>query len=166
MRTPILLTAVLLALPAVVLAEHANIKLRLLRVDVDTSKARDEADAVADEEPPAGGINPRPMFKAKANEPLLMQFILTNVYPHGELKDVTVRYFLVREDRAGQKSLPDLTKGAVTQGQFKVNLKPKARVGARVAFTIREPGVYLLRVDTLNTKSDHEHFSAIDVLVE
>ncbi len=166
MRAPILLSAVLFALPAAALAEHANIKLRIMRVDAETAKARDEADAVADEEPPAGGINPRPMFKARANEPLLMQFILTNVYPHGELKDVTVRYFLVREDRAGQKSLPDLTKGTVTQGHFKLTLKPKARVGARVAFTIREPGVYLLRVDTLNTKSDHEHFSAIDVLVE
>ena len=161
-----LLTVAILALPAIAVAEHANIKLRILRVDVDSGKARDETDAPADEEPPAGGVNPRPAFKARANEPLLMQFILTNVYPHGELKDVTVRYFVVRADRAGQKILPDLKKGTVTEGQFKINLKPKARVGARVAFTIREPGVYLLRVDTLNTKSDHEHFSAIDVLVE
>ncbi len=166
MRMRMLLAAVMLIVPAAALAEHASIKLRIVRVDADTGKVRDEADAAADEEPPAGGINPRPTFKARANEPLMMQFILTNVYPHGELKDVTVRYFLVREDRAGQKSLPDLAKGAVTQGQFKLNLKPKARVGARVAFTIRERGVYLLRVDTLNTKSDHEHFSAIDVLVE
>lgn len=160
------LIGLMLALPAVAVAEHANIKLRILRVDADTGKVRDEADAVADEEPPAGGINPRPMFKARANEPLMMQFILTNAYPHGELKDVTVRYYLVREDRAGQKTVPDLAKGTVTQGQFKLNLKPKARVGARVAFTIPERGIYLLRVDTLNTKSDHEHFSAIDVLVE
>jgi len=166
MWTRILLTALILALPAAALAEHANIRLRVLRIDAETGKVRDEADAAADEEPPAGGINPRPMFKAKANEPLMMQFILTNAYPHGELKDVTVRYFLVRADRAGQKTLPDLKQGTVTQGQFKVNLKPRARVGARVAFTIRERGVYLLRVDTLNTKSDHEHFSAIDVQVE
>ncbi len=100
------------------------------------------------------------------NEPLVLQFILTNAYPHGELKEVTVRYYLVREEKAGQKKVPDLAAGTVTLGQFKLNLKPKARVGARVAFTVREPGVYLLRVDTLNTKSDHEHFSAIDVQVE
>jgi hypothetical protein len=166
MRVQMFLATLLLIVPAAALAEHANINLRILRVDADTGKVRDETAAVADEEPPAGGINPRPMFKARANEPLMMQFFLTNVYPHGELKDVTVRYFLVREDRARQKELPNLAKGTVTQGQFKLNLKPKARVGARVAFTIREPGVYLLRVDTLNTKSDHEHFSAIDVLVE
>jgi len=54
----------------------------------------------------------------------------------------------------------------VTKGQFKLNFKPKTRVGARVAFTIPEPGIYMLRVDTLNTSSDHEHFSAIDLQVE
>ena len=101
------------------------------------------------------------------NELLVPQFILTNAYPHGELKEVIVRFFVVREDKAGQKSLPNLAKGStVTEGSFKVNLKPKARVGARVAFSIRQPGVYLLRVDTSNTKSDHEHFSAIDIQVE
>jgi hypothetical protein len=166
MRLRVLLAVVVLAVPPVALAEHANIKLRIFRMDAETGKAREEADAAADEEPPAGGINPRPVFKARLNEPLVLQFILTNAYPHGELKDVTVRYFLVREDRAGQKTVPDITKGTVTQGQFKLNLKPKARVGARVAFTIRARGVYLLRVDTANTKSDHEHFSAIDVQVE
>ena len=31
--------------------------------------------------------------------------------------------------------------------------------------TAPEAGVYLLRVETLNTDSDHEHFSAIDVEV-
>ena len=37
---------------------------------------------------------------------------------------------------------------------------------ARVSFTLKEPGVYLLRVQTANTKSDHEHFSAIDLQAE
>jgi hypothetical protein len=164
MRNLVLLVAVVLgALPLVAQAEHANINLRILRVDAERSKSLDEAKAVADEEPPDGGINPRPICKVKVNEPLVLQFILTNVYPHGELKDVTVRYFVVRQDKAGQKKLPDLAKGTVTQGSFILNLKPKARVGARAAFTIREPGIYLLRVDTANTKSDHEHFSAIDI---
>jgi hypothetical protein len=162
----VLLALFLGVVPLVAHAEHANINLRVMRIDPDSGKSRDEGKAVADEEPPAGGINPRPMFKVKKDEPLLLQFILTNAYPHGELKDVTVRYYVVRVDRAGQKTLPDLAKGTITEGQFKLNLKPKARVGARVAFTIREAGVYLLRVDTLNTKSDHEHFSAIDLQVD
>jgi len=167
MRIAGLLIAVVCgALPLAARAEHANINLRIMRVDADGSKALGEAKAVADEEPPAGGINPRPICKVKVNEPLVLQFILTNAYPHGELKDVTVRYFVVRQDKAGQKKLPDLAKGTVTQGSFILNLKPKARVGARAAFTLREPGIYLLRVDTANTKSDHEHFSAIDIQAE
>jgi hypothetical protein len=167
MRISVPLVAVVLGtMPLLAHAEHASINLRVLRVDAESSKTLDEAKAVADEEPPAGGINPRPICKVRVNEPLLLQFILTNIYPHGELKDVTVRYFVVREDKAGQKKLPDLSKGTVVQGSFNVNLRPKARVGARAAFTIREPGVYLLRVDTANTKSDHEHFSAIDIQAE
>ena len=59
-----------------------------------------------------------------------------------------------------------MDKNVVAMGQFHSNFKPKCRVGARVAFTVREPGVYLLRVDSFNTNSDHEHFSAIDLQVE
>jgi hypothetical protein len=162
----VLLLVAGLAVPLVASAEHANINLRVLRVDLDSGKTTDEVKAPADEEPPAGGINPRPVFKAKVNEPLLMQFILTNTYPHGELKDVTVRYFVVRQDKLGQKKLPDLEKGTITQGRFALNLKPKGKVGARVAFTIPEAGAYLVRVHTTNTKGDHEHFAAIDLLVE
>jgi hypothetical protein len=56
--------------------------------------------------------------------------------------------------------------GTVTDGQFTLNLKPKCRVGSRVAFVLKEPGFYVLRVETVNTDSDHEHFAAIDIEVE
>ena len=162
----LLATAVLAMVPLLARAEHADITLRVLRTDADSGKTLDEVKAAADEEPPAGGINPRPVLKVKVNEPLILQFILTNAYPHGELKDVGVRYFVARQEKLGQKTLPDLKKGTVTEGRFLLNLKPKARVGARVTFAIGEPGVYLLRVETANTKSDHEHFSAIDIQAE
>jgi hypothetical protein len=162
----LMLIAALAVWPLSAQAEHANIKLRVFRVDAEGSKARDETAAASDEEPPLGGINPRPVFRAKVNEPLALQFILTNIYPHGELKNVTIRYFVVRAEKLGQKKLPALDKGMVTEGRFTMNLKPKGRVGARVAFRLDTPGVYLLRVQTKNTKSDHEHFSAIDLLVE
>jgi len=167
MRYRVLVLAVsLAALPMAANAEHASINLRVLRIDAESGKTTDEAKAAADEEPPAGGVNPRPVFKAKVNEPLILQFFLTNAYPHGELKNVSVRYFVARQDKLGQKKLPDAQKGTITQGRFVLNLKAKAKVGARVAFTLAEPGVYLLRVETANTKSDHEHFSALDLLVE
>ncbi len=146
-------------------AEHATIDLRAMRIDPATGQSAEEAAAHADQEPPPGGVNPRPLLKARANEPLVLQFILTNTYPHGDVKDVTVQYFVVREEKAGQKAVPDPAHAAL-KGSFTMNFKPKCRVGARVGFTVREPGIYLLRVQTLNTNSDHEHFSAIDLKIE
>jgi hypothetical protein len=146
-------------------AEHARITLRVGHLDPDSGQIRDETTAAADTEPPLGGINPRPLAKARVNEPLVFEFFLDNTYPHGEKKDVTVRYAVVRVDKVGQKTLPGLSEGVVT-GQFTLNFKPKCRVGARIAFTIKEPGIYLIRVDTVNTDSDHEHFSAIDLKVK
>ncbi len=155
-----------LLVTSVVSAEHASISLRVLRVDPATGQSKEEVEAGADQEPPVGGVAPRPMFKATPGEPLTLQFFFTNTYPHGVTKDVTIRYFVVKTTKVKQKETPDPRDGAVVQGSFTLNFKPKSRVGARVPFTIREPGVYLLRVDSLNTQSDHEHFSAIDVVVE
>ena len=156
----------LTAWPLSARAEHARIDLNLIHFDPDTGADGDSVTANADQEPPAGGYNERPVAKVKAGEPLALQFVLTNNYPHGVKKDVVVRYYVVREDKPGQKNVPDLKKGTVTEGRFQMDFKPKCRVGARMAFAIQEAGVYLLRVETLNTDSDHEHFAAIDVQVE
>ena len=147
-------------------AEHASISLQVMRVDPVSGQTKDDVTAGSDQEPPVGGFNPRPLFKVKAGEPLVLQFIYTNAYPHGATKDVRIRYFVARAEKVGQKRPPPLGDNVVTQGQFTMNFKPKCRVGARVAFTVREPGVYLLRVDSFNTNSDHEHLAAIDLQVE
>lgn len=152
---------------AAVRAEHAAITLRVIRIDPQAGAEKDEVNTtVVYQDPPGESVDQRPQFKAKAGETLVLQFILTNTYPHGEKQDVRIRYFVVREAKAKQKAVPDLREGVVTQGRFTLNYKPKCRVGARQSFTIKEPGNYLLRVQTENTDSDHEHFSAIDIVVE
>ena len=156
MRALTLTLMVAAFLAGTVRAEHASIDLRVMRVDPQTGKERDEVSASVLQDPPGEIGGQRPEFKAKAGEPLVLQFIFKNTYPHGEKKDVRIRYFVVRETQPKQKSVPDLREGVVTQG----------RVGARQAFTIKEPGSYLLRLQSENTDSDHEHFSAIDILVE
>ncbi len=158
---------VLTFLATTVRAEHASITLRVIRIDPETGKEKDEAGTtLMVQEPPGENVDQRPQFKAKAGEPLALQFILTNTYPHGEKPAVRIRYFVIRETKLKQKTVPDLDDGVVTEGRFTLNYKPKCRVGARQLFTIKEPGSYLLRVQTENTDSDHEHFSAIDILVE
>jgi hypothetical protein len=139
--------------------EHATIDLLVIGPD-----GRQEA--FADREPPTGGVNPRPRFTVKSGTPLVLQFILTNNYPHGETPGVIVRYFVVRTKGLGVKETPDLKRDTVTQGTVQLNFKPKDRVGARLKFRVDQPGFYLVRVDTQNTQSDHEHFSAIDLEVK
>jgi len=154
-------------LAATARAEHANITLRIIRIDPETGKDKDEASTtLVVQEPPGENVDQRTQFKVKAGEPLALQFILTNTYPHGEKPDVRIRYFVVREAKLKQKNLPDLNEGVVIQGRFTLNYKPKCRVGARQLLSIKDPGIYLLRVQTENTDSDHEHFSAIDIVVE
>lgn len=157
----------IIILASAVRAEHAAINLRVIRVDSQTREEKDEINTtVVHQEPPGENVEQRPLFKARVGEPLVIQFILTNTYPHGEKKDVRIRYFVVREAKAKQKTVPDPREGGVAQGRFTLNYKPKCRVGVRQTFTINEPGSYLLRVQTENTDSDHEHFAAIEILVE
>jgi len=140
-------------------AEHAVIKLQVSGPD-----GRQES--FADQEPPAGGIKRRPRMTVKHGDPLVFEFLLTNAYPHKQIDGVTVRYFVVRTGAFGVKELPDLKSAAVMQGTVGMNFKPKCRVGARFTLRIGEPGIYVIRVDTQNTQSDHEHFSAIDLEVK
>ena len=159
----LLVCLALIAWPLSAQAEHAEIDLKLIRLAPGKGTEEEVATAHMDQEPPAGGRNERPLGKVKVGEPLALQFFFTNTYPHGVKKDVTVRSYVVRETKRGQKSVPDLKEGVVTKQEFKMNFKPGCRVGARVMFRIREPGIYLLRIETSNTDSDHEHFAAIDV---
>ena len=121
------------------------------------------------------------MIHVAVNQPLVLQFILTNAYPHGMLKNVTVRYYIVPATKLGRKprrrfanraartklSRPLLDDGFVEQGEFTMDFKPKCRVGTRLKFRMAQsPGIYSVRVETVNTQSDHEHFSAIDVVAK
>jgi hypothetical protein len=139
-------------------AEHAVIRLEITGPD-------GKQESFADQEPPPGGIKRRPRMAVKHGAPLVFEFFLTNAYPHKQIEGVTVRYFVLRTGAFGAKELPDV-KQAVAQGTVNMNFKPKCRVGARFNLRLDDPGIYVVRVDTQNTQSDHEHFSAIDLEVK
>ena len=100
-----------------VLAEHAKITL-----DVTTSKGQETA--FVDQTPPPSGKNPRPVVKAKVGEPIKVQFMLTNVYPHKTLENVVVHFFVAKQEKVGQKDLPDLQGEVVTETAFEMDFKP------------------------------------------
>jgi hypothetical protein len=155
------LTALILALAgsAPARGEHAKINL-------DVSTSRENVTAFVDQTPPDWGKNPRPVLKAKVNEPIRIQVLLTNVYPHKTLEKVVVHFYIAKEGKAGQKELPDLKGDVVIETAFDMDFKPGGKAGQRSTVKIDTPGVYLVRIETGNTQSDHEHFAAIDLVVE
>lgn len=148
----------LLLIPSLCLAEHFDIKLTAM----SDSGAKQEA--FADQSPPAGGLNPRPILKVRAGDKITFQFIMTNVYTHATFRGAGIHYYVVHEREIGQKALPAL-EGAVAEGSFNFDLKPSARVGCKEKVAISQPGIYLMRVESLRTQRDHEHFAAIDIEV-
>src|SRR5947209_6730019 len=134
-------------------AEHAKITL-------DVSAPSGQQTAFMDQTPPEWGKNPRPVVKAKVGEPIKIQWMFTNVYPHKTLENVVVHFFVVREAKAGQKELPELTDDVLLEAAFDMDFKPGGRAGQRNTLRIDTPGVYLVRVESRNTQSDHEHFAA------
>lgn len=142
-------------------AEHAKINLEV------TASGKQVA-AYVDQTPPEHGKNPRPVIKVTVGQPIKIQWMLTNVYPHKTLENVVVHFYVAREYKVGQKPTPDLSVEAnvVLESAFEMDFKPGAKAGTRNTLKIDKPGAYLVRVETRQTGSDHEHFSAVDVVVE
>ena len=141
------------------LAEHAKVTL-----DVESGSKKETA--FVDQTPPQSGKNPRPVLKVKAGDTIKIQWMLQNVYPHKTLEDVLVHSFVVKQTKAGQKEIPSLEGDVEMETAYRMDFKPGGKSGARCKLKITEPGVYLVRVETRDTQSDHEHFAAIDVIVE
>jgi hypothetical protein len=161
MRRSIALTAAAWAavIGSAARAEHAKISLEVVT-------PKEHKTAFVDQTPPDWGKNPRPVLKAKVNDPIKVQWSFTNVYPHKTLANVVVHFYVAREEKAGQKETPDLRGEVVAESAFEMDFKPGAKAGQRQSFRIDAPGAYLIRVESRQTQSDHEHFAAIDLVVE
>ncbi len=140
-------------------AEHA-------RINLDVAGPREEKTAHVDQTPPVWGKNPRPVVRAKANETIKIQWMFTNVYPNKTLENVVIHFFIVRQEKIGAKAEPDLSGDVVQESALELDFKPGAKTGQRNTLKIREPGVYLVRVESRQTNSDHEHFAAVDLVIE
>jgi hypothetical protein len=153
------LAVVVAAFPSAAFAEHA-------KVNLDVVTPSEQKTAHVDQTPPEWGKNPRPVVKAKVNDPIKIQWTFTNVYPHKTLENVVVHFFVVRQSKVGQKELPDMRGDVVVESAFEMDFKPGAKAGQRNTLKIDTPGVYLVRVESRGTDSDHEHFAAVDLVVE
>lgn len=154
-----------LALFAATLSTTAWVRAEHAKISLEVATPRDQVSAFVDQTPPEWGKNPRPVLKAKVNEPIRFNYLLTNVYPHKTLENVVVHFFIAPQKKAGQKELPELKGDVVMETAFEMDFKPGGKAGQRSTLKITTPGIYLVRIETRNTQSDHEHFAAIDLVV-
>lgn len=140
-------------------AEHAKINL-------DVAGPKEQKTAYMDQTPPDWGKNPRPVVHAKVNDPIKIQWMFTNVYPHKTLENVVIHFYVAHQSKVGQKETPDLRGDVVQESAFEMDFKPGSKAGQRNTLKISAPGVYLVRVESRQTGSDHEHFAAIDLVIE
>jgi hypothetical protein len=143
-------------------AEHFDV---LLHVETGTQ----QASAFMDTTPPIGGVNKRPIVRAKANAEIRVKWRMKSAFPHGVMKGVGIHFFVVREVALGQKPVPDPDGPAgVVDNSLVMDFAPNGVASGTIRFKLDTPGNYLVRVQSEDThqEHDHEHFAAIDVAVE
>jgi hypothetical protein len=116
------------------------------------------------------GVKPkeRGVLEAKAGQRLTVKWRLRNVDPKMTFKDVTVHFFAVKEEKAGQLAVPKLDRDVAAESALSMDFKPKDANEGELSFTIDKPGVYLLRVETLDAaqgEDGREYFAALDLVV-
>ena len=159
--TPAVLVVGWLALLAPARAEHFTIE---LKAKAGENSKTAKTDAVALGEKP----KPRGILEARAGQDITVKWTLTCAAKKGEFKDVTVHFFVVKEEKVGQLAVPKLDKDVAAESALTMDFKPKDKSDGELTFKIETPGNYLLRLEALNGAGaeGHEHFAALDVVVK
>ena len=111
----------------------------------------------------------RQALTAKAGATMTVKWTVTSTAKSGVVKDVLVHFFVVREEKLGQASVPKLDKDVAAESALTMDFKPKDKAKGELSFTIASPGIYLLRLETIGAASGadgHEHFAALDVVIK
>lgn len=120
-----------------------------------------------DELPTVGEPHARPVFAAAKGETLLVSWQASN---NGSemLPDVLVHFFVVKEEKTGQRAVPRLDQSVPHEGALTLDFKPARSARGQFSLHITEPGSYLVRVESqgLAAQRDHECFTALDLVVK
>jgi hypothetical protein len=143
------------------------------RFELTVESRHGKAEAARDPHDQPDTDRPTPIMDVKHDEPLVVQFVVTCVYPHKIRKNTGVHYWISRqaddatpqtidksppsENRDGEATAD--VKAVPLDGHFLVNFKPQGMAGLRQKLRLHDPGTYLLRVQSERSGSDHEHFS-------
>jgi hypothetical protein len=164
-RAPLLTCSVLSCLFAT--AAHADyLKIDLeLKAGKATKKAKGEHAAI--------GVKPkeRGVFEVKSGQTVTVTWTVASTAKKDKetVKDVTIHFFVVKEEKVGQTTVPKLDKDVPVESALTMDFKPKDRNDGELTFTIDTPGAYLLRLESIGAavgKDGHEHFAALDLVVK
>jgi len=110
----------------------------------------------------------RPVLRAKADDDLRVLWRATNTHRSDAFQDVLVHFFVVKVDKIGQEKVPNVLKDAEHEGALTTDYNPEERSSGQFTVKIRKRGAYLLRVETIGmqAKHGHEHYAAMDLLIE
>jgi hypothetical protein len=152
---------VLLGLAGVARADHFAIDLKV--------QAGKSEPVLAHAETLGLGTKPktRSVLEARAGDTVTVEWTLQSRAAKDTFKDVLIHFFAVKEDMAGQRTVPKLDKGVLVETASTMDFKPKDKTQGKLDFQITQPGAYLLRLETIGAAGNegHEHFAAIDVVV-
>jgi hypothetical protein len=100
--------------------------------------------------------------------PVRVTWTAQNTDKTRECQNVLVHFFVVKEKEAGQAEVPKLTQDVAYEGALTMDFKPREKATWNFDLAIREPGNYLLRVETIGllVQHKHEHYAALDLVVK
>jgi hypothetical protein len=115
---------------------------------------------------PVAKPQPRAVLEVAAGTPVTAKWVSRNV-GSAEVKDVLIHFFVVKEDKPDQQEVPKLTKNVVVESALTMDFRVKDRTEGEITFTVRNPGVYLMRVELKGAagKGEPEPFAALDLVV-
>ncbi len=138
-------------------------------IDLEVKAPKASKKATADTA--AVGVKPkaRGVLQAKAGDKIVIHWTLASTAKKEIAKDVTVHLVVVKEEKAGQVAVPNLNKDVVAETTMRMDFKPKDKAKGDLSVAIDKPGVYLVRVETIGAAAGtegHEHFAAVDLVIE
>jgi hypothetical protein len=136
--------------------------------DIDFKVEADKVSKTAGTDTTAPGARPkeRPVLHVKAKSRITASWKLTNT-DKTTFKDVIVHFFAVKEEKAGQTTVPKLTKDVAAESALTMDFEPRDSSRGELALTIDTPGSYLVRVEIRDASNKNVlDFAALDVVVE
>jgi hypothetical protein len=109
----------------------------------------------------------RPVIPAKSGARLRIRWSVGNQEKTGNIPDVTLHFFLERENAIGERVPPKPGADVVYESALVMDLTARATSSADFVVEAPQAGSYLLRLETIGAARTHghEHFAAIDLKV-